>query len=66
MYKLQNINLLSVVSQKSEIADWEHCRRFQERPFSRLAMRERFLECERFKPSINVRGHEANINFGGG
>lgn len=28
-------------------------------------LKERFLECEKFNPSIIVRGHEANITFCG-
>jgi hypothetical protein len=56
---------LSVVSQKSEKPNWEHHRTASRTPLQPAKSEKAALECERVKSGIIVRGHEANINFGG-
>jgi hypothetical protein len=58
-YRLQiNMGLkkLYVVSQKNDIADWEHCRRFQERLFSRRALERAVFGVWKVQPKHNRPG----------
>jgi hypothetical protein len=57
--------LLSVVSQKSESPNWEHCRKTPRTPLRPAKLKKAVLESERGKSGIIVWGHEANINLCG-